>query len=371
MRFFSADESPPQAAHILFELWRRGDWYRREIAGEKYREKEIRSLLPRTLGAQATEVEEQALLIPEPGNRHDRNAVKIVIRGQHVGYLTKEDAVLYQPVFRQLLGQGFQPAVPARISANEYQEWTGTDRRGRDLYTPRFSAHITLALDEPHLCVPTNLPPTSAHSLLPFGRAIQVKGEEAYQSRLARYLHPAGEQWAHATLTAVERQTARTSKQVVEVSLDGAVVGELTPAMSAEFLPIIERLQQTGKACAARVIVKGNAVKSDVVLHATKANELDGEWLNANLRPTAALPQAPSTGPVPDPAASSKAGGGPASAEAPARRHPPIPPRPTTIVFQAPPTWPAPPEGWEPPPAWEPPEEWSPAPPGWQFWTVA
>ena len=313
-------------------------------------------------------MQEQALLIPEPKNQHDRNAVKIVIRGHHVGYLSKEDAPLYQPMFVRLLGQGLQPVAPARIWASEYQEWTGTDRRGRDLYATRLNANVTVALDEPHLCVPVNLPPTSAHALLPFGGAIQVKGEEEHQSALARYLHPAGEQWAYATLAPVERTSARTSKQVVEVLLDGAVVGELTPAMSAEFLPIIGRLLEGGKICAARVIVKGNAVKSDVVLHSAKAGTLDQQWLTANLQPSAA---SSATRPVPAPAITQDGTPEGTLSAGSTAQHPPIPPRPTRIVFQVPDTWPQPPEGWEPPPAWEPPKEWPLPPPGWQFWTVA
>lgn len=371
MRIFGADESTNQDVRVLFDLWRRGDWPRRPIAGESFHEKEIRAILPKSLGEQSTEVQAQALLIPEPANRHDRDAVKVVIRGQHVGYLNKDDAPLYQPMLVRLIDQGFQPVVPARIWAYDSKEWTGTDRRGRDVYEQRLVANVTLALDEPHLCVPANLPPQAAHATLPFGSAIQLKGEEEHQDTLMRYLHPAGEQWAYATLTSEERLSARTSKQVVVVSLDGGVVGELTPAMSAEFTPVIERLREAGKVCAARVLVKGNPVKVDVVLHATKAAALDHAWLaehmasnstpaGAQHEPTVVRPQPVETKAL-QPAVTHR------NADV---SHSPIPPRPSRIVFRVPLSWPQPPEGWEPPPGWQPPGEWPPAPKDWQFWTV-
>lgn len=373
MRFFSADESVKQDTQILFDLWRRGDWTRRPIAGESFHDKEIRALLPTPLGEQSIEVQTEALLIPEPANRHDPHAVKVVIGGHHVGYLSKDDAPLYQPLLVKLLDQGFQPVVPARIWAYESKEWTGTDRRGRDIYEQRLTANVTLALDEPHLCVPVNLPPQAAHATLPFGSAIQLKGEEEHQDTLVRYLHPAGEQWAYATLTTEERLSARTFRQVVVVSLDGAVVGELTPAMSTEFMPVIERLREAGKVCAARVLVKGNLVKVDVVLHATKAGALDQGWLAEHLAPVrTSTPTTTAQRPAdPQQVVEAQAPHTEASALAATASHALIPPRPSKVVFRVPESWPQPPDGWEPPAGWEPPSDWPPAPKDWQFWSVA
>lgn len=158
----------------IFELWRRGDGIRRSVSGESFHEREIMTLLP-PLREEPIVVQHQALLIPEPANRYDPNAVRVVIRGQHVGYLTREDAPLYQPMIARLLAHGYQPTAPARIWARQEQQFSGTDRRGRDIYETRVMASVTLGLDEPHLCVPANLAPASAHALLPFGSAIQVK----------------------------------------------------------------------------------------------------------------------------------------------------------------------------------------------------
>jgi predicted Zn-ribbon and HTH transcriptional regulator len=44
-----------------------------------------------------------AVLVPEPDNPHDSNAVKVLIDGHLVGYLSREDAVVYLPGLRRLM----------------------------------------------------------------------------------------------------------------------------------------------------------------------------------------------------------------------------------------------------------------------------
>jgi len=44
-----------------------------------------------------------ALLIPEPSNPHDANAIKVVIDGGTVGYLSRDDALAYRPGLLQLI----------------------------------------------------------------------------------------------------------------------------------------------------------------------------------------------------------------------------------------------------------------------------
>ena len=41
----------------------------------------------------------EAQLIPEPKNPHDKNAVRVEIAGQTVGYLSKENALRYATAF--------------------------------------------------------------------------------------------------------------------------------------------------------------------------------------------------------------------------------------------------------------------------------
>ena len=347
---------------VDFPLWSKSRWSNVDVVGESHHEDEIRRLLPRNLGSARHEVELRASLIPEPTNRYDRNAVKVVAGGQHVGYLAKEIAGNYQPILVALQQQGFFATTDCTVSASEYDDWQGTDRRGRDIYKKVLSAGVRIVLDEPWLCVPVNLPPTVPHVMLPQGSALQARKEEEHQDAIRPWLRPQGEAWAYATLHVVTDTSTRTPRQLIEIRIDGLRVGELTPAMSAEFAPVVGQLEEAGQATAARIIVKGNQIKADVVLYATKANQLDAEWIATNLtggaRQLSGAPApAPATSPVQEPPAVQRA-------------HRPVPPKPTTIRFNPPPAWPAPPPGWEPPPGWMPLPDWPAAPEQWSFWVV-
>jgi hypothetical protein len=72
--------------------------------------------------------------------------------------------------------------------------------------------------------------------------------------------------WAHE----IVEQLARSTRDVVEVRIDGVRVGQLTPKMSTELLPAIRHLAVRGEATGARAIVKGNRIKSEVVLYVAR-----------------------------------------------------------------------------------------------------
>lgn len=343
---------------VEFPLWSKSRWSNVDVVGESHHEDEIRRLLPRNLGASRHELELRASLIPEPENRYDRNAVKVVAGGQHVGYLAKEIAGNYQPVLLALQRQGFFATTNCTIYASESEDWQGTDRRGRDVYKTVLWASVRIALDEPWMCVPVNLPPTSPHVMLPQGSALQARKEDEHQDALRPWLRPQGEAWAYATLHVITDTSTRTPKDLIEIRIDGLRTGELTPAMSAEFTPIVRQLEETGRVTAARVIVKGNQIKADVVLYAAKANQLDADWISAHLAPASRQLATP-------PAAV------PAAEPPPLRAHRPVPPKPSVIRFNPPPNWPAPPPGWEPPAGWMPLPDWPLAPDEWSFWVAS
>jgi len=79
-----------------------------EIVGESNYQDELEKIV----GARTEEGCEhycQALLVPEPANRYDPNAVYVSIDGLKVGYLSREDAPLYR---QQLAQQGVRgPAL--------------------------------------------------------------------------------------------------------------------------------------------------------------------------------------------------------------------------------------------------------------------
>lgn len=337
---------------VPFDLWGQRGWASFDVVGESHYKQSIRSLFDSVPKGDGTELTVTVQLVPDPRNKFDRNAVGVWAGPRQLGFLPRDEAVRYAPVIAGLVAEGWAPQVSARVWAAEWGSDYGT--RGD------FNASVRLDLAEPHLLVPLNEPPSGPHRLLPFGGSIQVTGEEQHLDALAPWLRPEGECWVHATLHEVTEQLARTSRTVVEVRIDDVRVGQLTPKMSGELLPAIRHLTENGLATGARAIVKGNRIKTEVVLHVVRAHELPQTWLST----VVATPIRATAAPVVVPGQAVP--GQPAST--PLREHEPIPPAPTGIKFVVPPDWPQPPAGWTPPPGWRPDPTWPSAPYGWQWW---
>jgi hypothetical protein len=173
----------------------------------------------------------------------------------------------------------------------------------------------------------------------------------------------------------------RTSKDLVEVRIDGHRVGQLTPKMSGDLLPAVRHLAAKGLLTVVKAKVKGNRLKAEITIHSARAHELPADWpgevrgprsapapetvsRNPALRAGAVESVAAAVSPSAAPAPGALAAAGPPAAAGP------IPPKPTRIRFVPAPGWPPPPDGWEPPPGWMPDPAWPPAPAGWQFWAM-
>jgi len=63
-----------------------------------------------------------ALLQREPNNRYDRNAVRVLIHGRHVGYISREDAEDIQGWIRGLERAGIPAYVLARMGGGRVDE---------------------------------------------------------------------------------------------------------------------------------------------------------------------------------------------------------------------------------------------------------
>src|SRR6266545_6996481 len=83
-----------------------------------------------------------AIIAREPGNRHDRNAIRVTIDGRVVGYLPREDAEAYQIPLRLLEDQRRAAVCRARL-------WWSRERDA-------FIASVSLDLAEPASLVPVN-----------------------------------------------------------------------------------------------------------------------------------------------------------------------------------------------------------------------
>jgi hypothetical protein len=237
-----------------FDLWGQRGWASIEVVGESHYTSSIKALFTAGVKADGAEITTTVQLLPEPLNKHDRHAVGVWAGSRQIGYLSRQDAVRYSPVLLALVARGWTPRVSAQIWAQQWTTGAG-DRNG-------FSASVRLQLAEPHMLVPANQPPNQPHRLLPAGAAIQVTGEERHLDALMAWLRPEGECWVYATLHEVTEELARSSRAVVEVRVDGARVGQLSPRMSGDMLPAIRHLSEGEFVAGARAIVKGNRIKS-------------------------------------------------------------------------------------------------------------
>lgn len=211
-----------------------------------------------------------AVLRTEPDNRYHRRAIMVVIEGSHVGYLARDDADRYHAAITRVERAGFVPTTRARLWA--------VQRRGWD-EAKKVHARVSLALNEPHLLHPVNEPPTVPYSLLPWGNAVQVTGEENHLEAISPHVNPGSESIAIGTIHRVETTSARgIVKHTVEVRIDGRAVGSLTATTSPHFLPAIEHLERDGLAAATWVKVKGSAIAAQVTAQAARASELSPEW---------------------------------------------------------------------------------------------
>lgn len=355
-----------QPSQAVFRLWSHGEWPQVDVVGESHYRESLRSLFPAKLPAAggSLSIDTTAILLPEPTNKHDPNAVMVLVQGKQVGYLAREDAARYVPVLNQLIRANVRPETSCNIWGHEYENYAGTDRRGRNVYKTEFSAGVRVVLEEPHLCLPSNEPPMVPYVMLPYGAAVQVTGEENHLGAISPVLRPEGQSWAYVTLHPVTEQLARSTREVLEIRIDDSRIGQLTPKMSGDFLPAVRLLESLGYQATAQALVTGNRLKAEVTVYAERAHQLSADW--PNVQPVAGASTADSA----SSSATSSAELDPATsaADATPREHKPIPARPTRIRFNAPPGWPAAAPGAEPAPGWMPPAEWPVAPEGWQYW---
>jgi hypothetical protein len=87
-----------------------------DVVGESGYQRDLAGLMA-TLrsGPTGSEVYSVAKLVREPTNRHDRNAVQVLIHGRPVGYLSRYDAEGAQPWLKQIERTGKPAFVVARI----------------------------------------------------------------------------------------------------------------------------------------------------------------------------------------------------------------------------------------------------------------
>lgn len=265
---------------VLFDVWGQRGWHNVEVVGESHHTREIRALFPAHLNSSGQELTIPVTITHEIGNPHDKNAVQVCASTGVLGHLSREDAARYAPALSRLQARGKTPATTARVWGQ--QGYFDSDSK-------EFVGSVRLDLPDPHMLQPTNQSPTVAHAILPVGAAVQVTGEEKHMAAIAPFLNAHGECWVHATLHEFVEQSARSTKTLAEVRIDGQPVGRLTPKMSGDMLPAVNYLAHRGKQAVVRAIVKGNALKAEVVLYTKRSSELPADWFNQGDAPGASV----------------------------------------------------------------------------------
>lgn len=92
-----------------------------QVVGEAYRQQNFAGVRPPGPGELPPALPPppagyyKAMLVPDPTNEHDRNAIAVHVwagaQWSMCGYLSREDAATFQPVFRHLGRDGGQPAI--------------------------------------------------------------------------------------------------------------------------------------------------------------------------------------------------------------------------------------------------------------------
>ena len=260
-----------------------------EVVGEFFREEACEAVL----GGMPLNVERErqlpAHLIPEVGNVHDANAVMIWMDGHHVGYLSREDAVTYRSTLSEISDAGYLPTTAGSL-------W-GVTRRQRDGdLRKHIYARVALGATT-ELRIPTNDPPRTPYSLLPWGTALQVTKEDDHLAELTEHLH-GPESLAIATLHPASRTLKNGSaRDFLEVRIDGDPIGELTPGSSAKLAPAVTHLRDLGYETAVWAKVKGSPLAIEVVVQAARAHEIESTWFSSLPHTIPALGRTPRSRP--------------------------------------------------------------------------
>jgi hypothetical protein len=95
--------------------------YNQQVAGAHHRAETVWALAQRLGARRKSEVDNltfRVLLVPEPGNEHDPNAIRVLSEaGEHLGFIPAEWAARYKPTFDLMATHGYVGSCPARFVA--------------------------------------------------------------------------------------------------------------------------------------------------------------------------------------------------------------------------------------------------------------
>ena len=252
------------------------------VVGESFHEADFKRLAAehghKTVPEYGIELTEtRAAIVRDPENPYDSNAVAVWIDGRyHVGHLPRDLASQYSNRLERL-DRGTYLQVPARVWIGpryERDERTGAEVK-------RIMGTVTVRLPEPDGIVPYNDLPDEPCAVLPWGRAVQVTGEEHHMDALRAFALGSAPRHVAATLHVIEepRRTGDPAR-LVEVRLDGERVGVMSKAISDQIHDLVTYVASKGKAPVARAIIRGSDLRADVAVNVARTSEVPQKWLD-------------------------------------------------------------------------------------------
>lgn len=171
-------------------------------------------------------------LVPEPTNKHDRNAVRmdILLDGSAytAGYIGREEARGYARVLAPLANDGL----------------TGVGYGKIRIYNDRFEVYVRVS-DTPSFLVPPAIA-DPAGVFIDGLFDMTVTGEENHQPHLKRYARRR-DQLVFSLDTATIERGKYAGLTTFAVFLDGEPVGQLTRAMTEKHFNVIDSVIRSGR----------------------------------------------------------------------------------------------------------------------------
>lgn len=246
-------------------------WANKDVAGEFYHSEAILPLLPRLpTNGDPVEAELEVDLVPEKDNPHDRRAVSVRADGKVLGYLPREMAADYALPVQRIVASGARLRAAASVYAYVNQ-WKGEPE-----------IQVRVALPDPEMMTPLNSGYPTNTTVLPYSRSYQVTKEENHFDRLFDYVPANGTGMVILTMHRKETMLKNgASREVVELRLDGERVGELTPATSKYYLPLVQHARDMDRTIGVWAKLTGSGLAAELTIYGAKSNEVEDEWLRS------------------------------------------------------------------------------------------
>jgi hypothetical protein len=168
--------------------------------------------------------------------------------------------------------------VPAQVRIFERSEWD-------ELLETELSSiggTVSVRLPDPDGIAPFNDLPDEPHVVLPWGRVVQISGEEQCMDVLRTFALGSNPRHVAATLHVIE-ESRRTGEpvRIVEVRLDGERVGCMSKSTSDQIHDLVTYVADNGRVPVARAIVKGSDLRAEVMVHVARTSEVPHRWLDS------------------------------------------------------------------------------------------